>query len=216
MGVDIARAFKAPFEDPEWVKKTLLGWVWFMLIVTIPAVYGAVIEYVGSVARGDERLPEWNDFGGKWVKGFLAGVAAFIYFLPVVVIGALLVVPVAISAQTDANGTHWPAGRWHVPVLDRRGHLHDRGLRPLLRRARELCDQGPLRGVLRGRRDHRQGQGARLLDGVAVRDRRVDRGFRGDEHPHRDVHRRNPRGRGRVPRVHDDRAPVRPVGSRRL
>ncbi len=104
MGVDIGRAFKAPFADPDWVKKTLLGWVWFLLFFTAPAVYGAAIEYVASVARGDERLPEWNDFGGKWVKGFLAGLAAFIYFLPVIVIGAILVVPVALSAQTDANG----------------------------------------------------------------------------------------------------------------
>ena len=30
-------------------------------------------------------------------------VAGFIYFLPVVVLGAILVVPVALSAQTDAE-----------------------------------------------------------------------------------------------------------------
>jgi hypothetical protein len=104
MGVDISRAFKAPFEDPDWVKKTLLGWLWFLLFFTIPAVYGAMIEYVQRVSRGDNRLPEWDDFGGKWVKGLLVFVAGFIYFLPVVVLGAILVVPLALSAQTNAEG----------------------------------------------------------------------------------------------------------------
>ena len=36
--IDLGRAFKAPFEDKEWVKKTLLGWLWMLLIVTSPAV----------------------------------------------------------------------------------------------------------------------------------------------------------------------------------
>ncbi len=104
MGVDISRAFKAPFDDPDWVKKTLLGWLWFLLIFTMPAAYGASIEYIQRVARGDEGLPEWDDFGGKWVKGLLAMVAGFIYFLPVILIGTILVVPLAISANTSADG----------------------------------------------------------------------------------------------------------------
>ena len=103
MGVDISRAFRAPFNDPDWVKKTLLGWVWVLLFVTSPAVYGAAIEYIQRVAHGDDRLPEWDDFGGKWVKGFLAAVASFIYFLPIVVIGMILVIPLALSANSNAD-----------------------------------------------------------------------------------------------------------------
>jgi hypothetical protein len=39
--IDLGRAFKAPFEDKEWVVKTLLGFLWGLLVVTIPAVIGA-------------------------------------------------------------------------------------------------------------------------------------------------------------------------------
>jgi Protein of unknown function (DUF4013) len=103
MGVDISRAIRAPFDDPDWVKKTLLGWLWALLIVTGPAVYGAMIEYVRRVSQGDERLPEWDDFGGKWVKGLLVGVAGLIYFLPVMILGAFLIVPLVLTANANAD-----------------------------------------------------------------------------------------------------------------
>ena len=66
MGVDISRAFKAPFEDQDWVKKTLLGWLWFASRSSrIPAVYGALHRVHPASLAGDERLPEWDDFGAS-------------------------------------------------------------------------------------------------------------------------------------------------------
>ena len=96
--IDLARAFKAPFQDREWVTKTLLGFVWTLLVVTAPAVYGAQVEYISSVSRGDEILPDWSDFGNKWMRGLLVMVAGFIYFLPVVVISLIFFVPVMIAS----------------------------------------------------------------------------------------------------------------------
>lgn len=66
--IDLGRAFKAPFMDKEWPMKTLLGFVWALLVVTSPAVYGAQLEYIRRVSGGNEELPEWNDFGNKWVQ----------------------------------------------------------------------------------------------------------------------------------------------------
>ena len=66
--VDLGRALKAPFQE-GWIPKSLLAIVWTFLIVTTPALMGAYLEYVRSVAYGDERLPEWSGFGEKWVKG---------------------------------------------------------------------------------------------------------------------------------------------------
>jgi len=104
--IDIGRAIKAPFTDKEWVTKTLLGFVWLILVVTIPAVFGAQIEYIKRSAQGRDELPDWSGFGDKWVRGFLAGVAGFIYFLPLVVGGVLLIVPLVLSSvfgtQSDA------------------------------------------------------------------------------------------------------------------
>lgn len=102
---DIARAFKAPFQDPEWVNKTLMGFVWTLLVVTSPAVYGAQLEYIRRVSAGNERLPEWDDFGNKWVEGFLVAVAWFIYMLPVTIVGAIFVLPGLISLIASDGGS---------------------------------------------------------------------------------------------------------------
>jgi hypothetical protein len=102
-GIDFGRAFKAPFDDPDWVKKTLFGMLWGALIVTAPAVTGAMLDYIKSTAQGNERLPEWDDFGDKWVRGFMVGVAGFIYFLPVWVIAAFTFVPLILAGNTNSN-----------------------------------------------------------------------------------------------------------------
>ncbi|MEI7814667.1 MAG: DUF4013 domain-containing protein [Coriobacteriia bacterium] len=102
--IDLGRAFKAPFADTEWVKKTLMGWLWMLLGVTSPAVYGAQLEYIKNVSEGREDLPDWSDFGSKWIKGFLLLVAGLIYFLPVIILGFVFAIPVIIAAVSGSNG----------------------------------------------------------------------------------------------------------------
>ena len=102
--VDFGRALKAPFDDQSWLGKTAMGFLWIILGITTPAVYGAQLEYIMRVANGNEALPEWDDFGGKWVKGFMISLAGGIYFLPIVILGAIMVVPGIISmAVSDGN-----------------------------------------------------------------------------------------------------------------
>ncbi len=103
--VDFGRALKAPFNDKGWPMKTLLGFLWGFLVVTAPAVYGAQIEYTLRVANGNEELPDWSDFGSKWVKGFMVILAGMIYSLPITILGAILILPGMISAfmSGDSN-----------------------------------------------------------------------------------------------------------------
>lgn len=101
--IDLTRAIKAPFADKDWVTKTLLACVWTILGFTIPALYGAQVEYINRTSRGDESLPDWSDFGGKWVKGFLVWIASFLYFLPAVVMFGIGLIPVAVAAISSAN-----------------------------------------------------------------------------------------------------------------
>lgn len=103
--IDIGRAFKAPFEDENWLTKTLLGLLWGLLVVTAPAVSGAQLEYIRGVSRGDEQLPEWDNFGAKWVEGFMVMLAGLVYFLPVAIIGALLVVPAIVAWGFGGDGS---------------------------------------------------------------------------------------------------------------
>lgn len=100
---DIGRAFRVPFDDPGWVNKTLMALLWSVLVVTLPAIYGAQVAYIRSVARGDERLPDWDGFGKKWVDGFLVALASFVYFLPVLAVGAVFFVPAIIAGATGGE-----------------------------------------------------------------------------------------------------------------
>ncbi len=107
--IDLGRSFKAFFGDKDWVSKTLLGFLWGLLVVTIPALSGAQVDYIAKVSRGDEDLPGWDDFGNKWVRGFLVSVAGFIYFLPVVILTLFLLVP-AIIAVISTGGDDTAVG----------------------------------------------------------------------------------------------------------
>ena len=145
--IDLGRAFKAPFADAEWVKKTLMGWLWMLLGVTAPAVYGAQLEYIKSVSEGREDLPDWSDFGNKWVKGFMLLIAGFIYTLPIWILFFILAAPRNHRCgrqQRQFRGR--PLWRRHVPV-----HPVCSGLRSRRRRAL-LCSNGQLRPEGRVRR----------------------------------------------------------------
>jgi len=101
--IDLGRAVKTPFADKDWLTKSALAILWTFLIVTIPALLGAQIEYIKRTAEGREDLPDWSEFGDKWVKGFLAAVAGFIYFLPVVIIAIVVFVPFTVSYATGSE-----------------------------------------------------------------------------------------------------------------
>jgi len=82
--MEIGRAFSYPFQDPNWVKKLLIG----IVMLVIPFVgwlilYGYILRTVRNVARGsDTPLPEWDDFGGDLVLGFKGAVAGVVWALP--------------------------------------------------------------------------------------------------------------------------------------
>ena len=96
--IDLGKAFKAPFADPDWFTKALLATVWYFLMVTSPALVGAQLEYIKGVSEGDETLPGWDNFGDKWVKGLLTSVAAFILMIPIWLMTLLFILPAVAAA----------------------------------------------------------------------------------------------------------------------
>jgi hypothetical protein len=102
--VDFGRAFTYVTEDADWVKKVLLGGLWMLLVVTIPAVMGYFLEVLQKVAwRQETPLPEWSDFGNKWIKGFLFCIIAFIYSLPGIIIMFIGFVPVFMAGISGSE-----------------------------------------------------------------------------------------------------------------
>lgn len=104
--MDIGKAFSYPFEDDEWLTKLLLG----ALVSAIPilnfAWTGYSIDIMRNVIDGISLpLPDWSDFGDKFVKGFFIWAAGFIYTLPALLIACLPLGLLIIPATSETSST---------------------------------------------------------------------------------------------------------------
>ena len=89
--MDFGKAFSFTFEDPDWVKKVLLGGVISLVPILNFAATGYSLEVTRRVINNNPRpLPEWDDIGGKLVKGLLYTVIAFVYALPILLLVCLM------------------------------------------------------------------------------------------------------------------------------
>lgn len=92
--VDFGRCFRFVTEDPDWVKKLLIGGAFTLLsgvIVGLFFVAGYWVRFLRRVAAGDPRpLPEWDDLGGIFSDGLKLVGAYFSYVLGMVALVASL------------------------------------------------------------------------------------------------------------------------------
>jgi hypothetical protein len=92
--VDLGRAFRFVFDDPEWMKKLLIGGAFTLastFIVGLFFVAGYFVRLVRNVAAGAERpLPAWDDLGAIFSDGLKAVGVAFVHVFGVLaVVGAI-------------------------------------------------------------------------------------------------------------------------------
>lgn len=104
--VDFGRSFTFVTEDPEWIKKILIGGVFTLacaLLVGIPFVLGYFSRTLRNVVAGEPRpMPEWDDLGGLFNEGLRLTAVYLLYSLGAVVVlalpvGALVLPAVALS-----------------------------------------------------------------------------------------------------------------------
>lgn len=95
-GLDFARALRFFFEDPDWVKKALLGGLFCLLGLFLVGgffVAGYMMRMIRRVVRSEERpLPEWDDLGEMFGDGVQAVGVYLVYVLPLVLVPVFLVV----------------------------------------------------------------------------------------------------------------------------
>ncbi|MBN1386185.1 DUF4013 domain-containing protein [Candidatus Woesearchaeota archaeon] len=88
--VDYAKAIQRPFSD--W-KKYLIGCALYVIpflnIITGIFASGYSVMCAKSAMKKDFKLPEWDDWGGMFVKGLLLMVIGIIYMLPAMIVGAI-------------------------------------------------------------------------------------------------------------------------------
>ncbi|HXY42289.1 MAG TPA: DUF4013 domain-containing protein [Vicinamibacteria bacterium] len=100
--LDFGRAFTVVTEDPEWIKKILIGGLFTLacaLLVGVPFVLGYFARTTRNVAAGLERpLPEWDDLGGMFSEGLRLTAVYLLHVLGVVAVmsalGCLAMLPV--------------------------------------------------------------------------------------------------------------------------
>jgi hypothetical protein len=81
--VDIGKAISFVPEDQNWLTKLGIG----ALVSSVPVLNfawnGYLVDLMRNVAAYDPRpLPEWDDFGDKFMRGLMISLAMLIYGLP--------------------------------------------------------------------------------------------------------------------------------------
>jgi len=81
--MEIGKAFTYVFDDENWITKILIGGILGIIPIVNCAVFGYMVETIRNVTQGMERpLPEWSEFGEKFVKGLMAFIIVLIYGIP--------------------------------------------------------------------------------------------------------------------------------------
>ncbi len=106
---DIGTAFSAPFKDPEWGAKFILGALVVLLCVTGLGIFvlaGYFVELTQRVMRKEQYpLPAWTDLGVKFVVGVKYAVVWFLYALPVVLLALPIVMLMALTAMNESSAS---------------------------------------------------------------------------------------------------------------
>lgn len=105
MTLDIGRSFTYMFEDESWIMKIVIGGILLFIPIINFMSLGYMLEVLKRAADGmDIPLPEWDDFGGKFMKGLMVFIIALVYMIPIWLVLCLTwgLVFVAAAADVDA------------------------------------------------------------------------------------------------------------------
>jgi len=102
--MDFGLAFSYVFEDEDWLKKMALASLLCLTGIGIIPVLGWGLEVIRRVIKEEpEPLPDWSEFGQYFVKGILVVLVAFIYSLPIIIIGSCNAVAGTLLGNTGED-----------------------------------------------------------------------------------------------------------------
>jgi len=88
--VDIGRSFSYAFEDKNWITKILIGGLLSIVPIVNFIPVGYALRTFRQIIEGTETpLPEWNDWGGDFMRGLYIALAGLIYLIPAMILGGI-------------------------------------------------------------------------------------------------------------------------------
>ena len=106
MTLDISRSFTYMFEDESWIMKIVIGGILLVIPIVNFMVLGYMLEALKRSADGvDIPLPEWDDFGGKFMKGLFLFVIGLVYTIPIWLVACVLAGLTMIAGDSDTLGS---------------------------------------------------------------------------------------------------------------
>lgn len=103
--MDFGKTINYPFRDEKWVTKILIGTFVSLIPIVNFITYGYMLRIVKQVIQGDdESMPEWDDWGGDFIKGLLAWLASMLYFLPMILMICCFAILSALTTNDNGEG----------------------------------------------------------------------------------------------------------------
>ncbi|HEX9982132.1 MAG TPA: DUF4013 domain-containing protein [Thermoanaerobaculia bacterium] len=105
--LDFVRPFAYVFEDPEWLRKILIGGLFYLagfFIVGWFFILGYAAQTTRNVIAGREHpLPEWDDLGNYFAEGLRIAGVWLVYMLPLFFLFGALIVPAVMMGALAGN-----------------------------------------------------------------------------------------------------------------
>ncbi len=102
--MDIGKAFTYVFDDESWIKKILIGGIVSIIPIVNLIAVGYGLRVLKNVVQGQEKpLPEWDDWGGDFMKGLMVFFAGVIYALPAILLSGVGAIIAAVASDSYGN-----------------------------------------------------------------------------------------------------------------
>jgi len=104
MTLDIGKSFTYMFDDESWIMKILIGGILSFIPIVNFVVVGYMLETLKRSADGmDTPLPEWDDFGGKFIKGLMLIIIVLVYTIPIWLVACVLGGGLAMAGAAESD-----------------------------------------------------------------------------------------------------------------
>lgn len=87
--VNIERALRFPVAEQGSFVKIIVGAILSVIPIINFISLGYIYQLMSNIINERQEMPEWGNFGEKFVRGFMVLIIGFIYMLIPLIVGAI-------------------------------------------------------------------------------------------------------------------------------